>query len=162
MTDRYDKSREQDDYANWRSRYAGPRDERDFDYQGSPNPQRFHRSRQDKVVAGVCAGIADRFGWDVSLVRVATLIAFFATGGGMVLLGYIIAWMVVPYRPGSIAPLTEEDERFWRGVSDRPNVTFSNIRYKFRDLEDRLRSMEQTVTSEEWRLRREFRDLEGR
>ena len=46
------------------------------------------------------------------------------------------------------------------GVSDRPQVTFSNLRYKFMDLEDRLQGLESSVTSNEWRLRKQFRDLE--
>jgi phage shock protein C len=46
-------------------------------------------------------------------------------------------------------------------VSDRPAETFSNIRYKFKDMDDRLARMERSVTSEEWKLKREFRDLEN-
>ena len=36
------------------------------DYISSPNPKRLYRSR-DKVIAGVCGGIADRMGWDPTL-----------------------------------------------------------------------------------------------
>jgi phage shock protein C len=49
----------------------------------------------DRVIAGVCAGLAQWLGWDVSLVRVLYVIAtiFTAFSG---LLVYIILWIFVP------------------------------------------------------------------
>lgn len=129
------------------------------DYTYSPNPKRMYRSR-DKVIAGVCGGLAERMGWDPVLTRVITAVIFFA-GAGFVFPVYIVMWAitpVAPYRPRSLSP---DEDRFWRSVSDRPAETFSNIRYKFKDMDDRLARMERSVTSEEWRLKREFRDLEG-
>ncbi|KYG79034.1 PspC domain-containing protein [Roseivirga echinicomitans] len=54
----------------------------------------FKRS-SDKVVAGVCGGLAAWLGWDVSLVRVLYVLAtiFTAFSG---LLVYIILWVVLP------------------------------------------------------------------
>jgi phage shock protein PspC (stress-responsive transcriptional regulator) len=53
------------------------------------------RSRDDRMVAGVCGGIATVFGIDAAIVRLllvaATLLGF---GTGAVL--YLVAWMVVP------------------------------------------------------------------
>jgi phage shock protein C len=129
------------------------------DYTYSPNPKRLYRSR-DKVIAGVCGGIAERYGWDPTVVRVVFVLIFFF-GGGATFPVYIVMWAitpVAPYRPRSLSP---DEERFWRSVSDRPAETFSNIRYKFKDMDDRLARMERSVTSEEWKLKREFRDLEG-
>lgn len=130
------------------------------DYTYSPNPKKLYRSR-DKVIAGVCGGIAERMGWDPTIVRIAFAVLFFTGILSAVLIVYIVIWAitpVAPYRPRNLSP---DEERFWRSVSDRPAETFSNIRYKFRDLDDRLARMERSVTSEEWRLKREFRDLEG-
>ena len=129
------------------------------EFSRNPNPTRFYRSR-DKLIAGVCAGLADRMGWETSLVRIAAVVAMLTPIGGPVLLAYIIAWMVTPKRPFA-SNLTPEEETFWRGVSDRPKVTLSNIRYKFKDMEERLRNLERSVTDDEWRLRRQFRDLEN-
>jgi len=52
------------------------------------------RPRQDRVVAGVCAAVARRFGWDPTLVRVLTVIAviFF----GLSFWAYILLWIVIP------------------------------------------------------------------
>ena len=130
------------------------------EYTRHHNPNRFYRSR-DRMVAGVCAGIADRMGWDATLVRIVA-VASVLTGffSGFVILAYLIAWMVTPKRPFG-SNLSPEEETFWRGVSDRPKVTLSNIRYKFKDMEERLRDLERSVTDDEWRLRRQFRDLES-
>lgn len=129
------------------------------DYISSPNPKRLYRSR-DKVIAGVCGGIAERLGWDPTVVRV--IAAFLLFSGGSAIPIYLVIWAitpVAPYRPRNLSP---DEERFWTSVSDRPRETFSSIRYKFKDMDDRLARMERAVTSEDWKLRREFRDLEGR
>ncbi|KOF02211.1 phage shock protein C (PspC) family protein [Roseivirga ehrenbergii] len=49
----------------------------------------------DKVIAGVCGGLAEWLGWDVSLVRVLYVFAtiFTAFSG---LLVYIVLWIVMP------------------------------------------------------------------
>jgi phage shock protein C len=130
------------------------------DYISSPNPKRLYRSR-DKVIAGVCGGIADRMGWDPTLTRIVAAIMLFG-GVGFIIPVYLVIWAITPYQPYRPRNLTPDEERFWTSVSDRPKETFSNIRYKFKDMDDRLARMERAVTSEEWKLRREFRDLEGR
>lgn len=129
----------------------------------SPNPQRLYRSRTDKVFGGVCGGIAERYGWDPTLVRVIFIAAsIFLAMFGPLVIAYLVAMLLVPVRPaGPVSPgRTAEEDVFWREVADRPRATFGAIRYKFMDLEERLRSIEANVTSDEWRLRREFRDLE--
>lgn len=49
----------------------------------------------NRMIAGVCAGIADYFGWDITLVRIVYVIATFFTAfsGGIV---YLILWVVMP------------------------------------------------------------------
>lgn len=54
---------------------------------------KLYRSSQNKVLAGVCAGVADFFGLDVKLVRLVWLLALLF-GAGAIL--YIILWIVVP------------------------------------------------------------------
>lgn len=57
--------------------------------------RKLRRSRNDRMVAGVCGGIAKMFGMDAALVRIllvaATLLGF---GTGAVI--YLVAWLVVP------------------------------------------------------------------
>jgi phage shock protein PspC (stress-responsive transcriptional regulator) len=54
---------------------------------------KLYRSSQNKMLAGVCAGVADFFGLDVKLVRLVWLLALLF-GAGAIL--YIILWIVVP------------------------------------------------------------------
>jgi phage shock protein PspC (stress-responsive transcriptional regulator) len=54
----------------------------------------FVRPRQGRVIGGVCAAVARRFGWDVTLTRVLTVVAAFLAGSAVIV--YIVLWIVVP------------------------------------------------------------------
>lgn len=54
---------------------------------------KLYRSSQNKMLAGVCAGVADFFGLDIKLIRLVWFIALLF-GAGAIL--YIILWIVVP------------------------------------------------------------------
>lgn len=54
------------------------------------------RSRENKVIAGVCGGLAEFIGWDVSTVRILyVLIAIFSAAFPGILV-YVILWAVMP------------------------------------------------------------------
>ncbi len=55
------------------------------------------RPRQDRIVAGVCAGLAHRFGWNVTAVRVIALLSFVLPGSQLLI--YVICWAVIPNEP---------------------------------------------------------------
>lgn len=59
--------------------------------------KRLYRSRKDRVLGGVCAGIANYFNLDPVLIRVLWAVGFFAAGIGF--LTYIIAWIIMPEDP---------------------------------------------------------------
>jgi phage shock protein C len=61
------------------------------------SPKKLYRSRENVMLAGVCAGLADYFDIDPSLVRLAA-VALLAAGGSS-LLAYIAAWIIVPQKP---------------------------------------------------------------
>lgn len=61
--------------------------------------KKLYRS-DDRLIAGVCAGLAEFFGLDVSLVRIATLILILF--GGLSLWVYIILWLIVPKGPARL------------------------------------------------------------
>ncbi len=52
------------------------------------------RPRQGRVIAGVCAGLAQRFGWDPTLVRVIFILSMFLPGPQVLI--YIVLWVAVP------------------------------------------------------------------
>lgn len=60
-------------------------------------PKRLYRSRTDRQLAGVCAGLAAYLGLDVSLVRIAFIILALLGGPGLLL--YIILALVIPEEP---------------------------------------------------------------
>jgi phage shock protein PspC (stress-responsive transcriptional regulator) len=55
------------------------------------------RPLQGRAVAGVCAGFAQRYGWDVTIVRLLLVLGVLL--GGAPLIAYIIAWIVMPNEP---------------------------------------------------------------
>ena len=60
-------------------------------------PKKLYRSVTNKKIAGVCAGLADYLDVDVTLVRLAAVLAVVFGGSGV--LAYIIAWIVIPEEP---------------------------------------------------------------
>jgi len=60
------------------------------------NNSNLTRSSSDKVVAGVCGGLAEWLGWDVTLVRlIYVLISIFSAGfPGFIV--YVILWVIMP------------------------------------------------------------------
>lgn len=63
-----------------------------------PRAQRLYRQTEGRMLGGVCAGIAQHFGWDVTLVRLA-LLAIVLCGFGAPLIAYFVAWIVIPKQP---------------------------------------------------------------
>jgi phage shock protein C len=53
------------------------------------------RSQKGRMLAGVCAGAAEYFGVDVTLVRVIVAVVCVLTGGAGVL-AYLAAWLIIP------------------------------------------------------------------
>ncbi len=58
----------------------------------------WYRSRRGKMIAGVCAGLAEQFGLPVAALRLAAiLLTILGVGWGIII--YIVLWVVMPYRP---------------------------------------------------------------
>lgn len=61
--------------------------------------KRLYRSVQQKMLGGVCAGLADYFDLDVSLVRLIFVGVALLTAILPMVLFYLIAWLVIPVQP---------------------------------------------------------------
>lgn len=61
----------------------------------APQPKRLTRTNDDKMVAGVCGGLARYFGIDPTLVRVAAVIAL-VVGFPATMVAYVVAWAITP------------------------------------------------------------------
>jgi phage shock protein C len=59
--------------------------------------KRVYRSRQDKIVAGVCGGIAEFYNADPVWIRLLAVLLAFASGMGIVL--YLVLWIIMPKNP---------------------------------------------------------------
>jgi phage shock protein C len=59
--------------------------------------KRLYRSGKDRMLGGVCGGLAEYLNVDPTLVRLAWVLFTLAFGSG--LLAYIIAWLIIPRNP---------------------------------------------------------------
>ncbi|MEA3081423.1 MAG: phage shock protein [Sphingomonadales bacterium] len=119
---------------------------------------RFYRDKRNGKLFGVCAGIADYTGFDVSLVRVCFLAAMFMSGGGVVPF-YFIAAMVTPTKPRSLERVDREETQFWQGVRASPARAAREISSRLKDVDRRLADIESYVTTENRSLAREIEAL---
>ncbi len=125
--------------------------------------RRLTRNKIEGKIGGVCAGIGDYLGWDHTMIRIITilLILFF----GVPLIAYFILWVLMPSDPR--APYIREKREAEAKVAPTmaagkagSTTTYSDVRSKFTSLEMRLQNLEKSITSKEWKLNRDFRDLE--
>jgi phage shock protein C len=119
---------------------------------------KFYLDKQNKKIAGVCAGIADYTGVDVTLVRIG-LVLLTVLGSGVTIIAYIIAAWLAPTKPRELAYETAEDTKFWQGVRASPARTVRDVRSRFREIDRRLADVETYVTSSNARLAREIEQL---
>lgn len=61
--------------------------------------RRLYRSIRDRWIAGVCGGLAERFDWDPTLVRLAFVVLSFTPIPAHPVLVYIVLWVVTPEAP---------------------------------------------------------------
>jgi phage shock protein PspC (stress-responsive transcriptional regulator) len=68
--------------------------------------KKLYRSRNNRVIAGICGGLAEYFDVDPIIIRLITLILVLSLGAGLI--AYIIAWIVVPKEPDNLYPDSTE------------------------------------------------------
>jgi phage shock protein C len=76
------------------------------------SPQ-LRRSETDRVIAGVAGGIAQRFGFNSTLVRLAWVVSVLFGGFGIVI--YLILWIALPKGAAHIPATRIAEERYARG-----------------------------------------------
>ena len=134
----------------------------------------FYRSTDRAVLGGVCAGIADQFGFNLKVLRLLAVIAFiFAMP--MAVIAYLAVVLLVPARAGSHyeAPVRKEKvcrrerrraRKQARREAKREAETASSraaeiVRDKCQSLDERIADLEKTITSSRYQLDQEFRNL---
>jgi len=58
------------------------------------------RPRSGRVIAGVCAGLARRFGWNANVVRLLFILSCLLPGPQFI--AYVIMWIVIPAEPETV------------------------------------------------------------
>lgn len=119
---------------------------------------KFYLDKRNKKWMGVCAGIADYTGVDVTLVRIGAVILTIL-GQGFGLLAYFVVGFMAPSKPRELVEESPEQAKFWQGVRASPARTVRDVRSRFRDIDRRLADVETYVTSTNSRLSREIEQL---
>ena len=130
----------------------------------SNRPTELYRIPEQAKIAGVCAGLGQRFGIEVWLIRIGAVSAFFL-GVPFIPVLYIAAWLLLDKKPASLTGSSSGldhtvsvKSKIWQ-QGQPPQAAFKELKTQFRQLELRLRNVESYVTSQEFNLSREIDKL---
>lgn len=125
----------------------------------TPRRTSFYLDKRHGKFMGVCAGIADYTGVDVTFVRVGViLLTVFATGG-LGFFAYVALGILGNQKPREMDYEDRDDRKFWQKVRARPGNSIRDVRASFRDIDRRLADVETHVTSQNRRLADEIEAL---
>ena len=119
--------------------------------------RRFYRNKDRGMIAGVCAGVADYFGFNLKVARLIAVIALLAGGPAVLLIYFATVFLI----PAAADPSTRSsvDDDFRRAVRSSPAQTMSDVKRRFQSLDSRLARLERHVTSPKFDLDRQIRSL---
>ena len=123
-----------------------------------PLRTKFYRDKLNGKWLGVCAGIADYTGIDVTLVRIGTVLLT-VLGSGATIIVYLAAGFLAPVKPRSLYDTSPEEQKFWQRVRVNPTRTARDVRSRFREIDRRLADVETYITSSNHRLSQEIESL---
>ncbi len=61
-----------------------------------------YRSKRQNMIAGVMGGIAERFGWNATLLRIIFVLVSVMSAAFPGILVYLILWLVIPKQPNTM------------------------------------------------------------
>jgi len=126
------------------------------DYE-SISRRRFSRNRDRALVAGVCAGLADYFGFNLKVTRILAVMSLLSAMP-LTLLAYFGAVFLFPSLPDS-SRRAGRDADFEKALRSAPSQTLGDVRRRYQSLDSRLARLERYVTSSRFNLDQEFRKL---
>lgn len=118
------------------------------------NRNRLYRNRERGLLAGVCAGISDWSGFNLTALRVGVVFLAIPFTAVMII-GYLALALLLPVAPTNLYA-DEADEKFWRDTRRAPTEGVSSLNSRYRALDQRLQRMEAWLTSREYRIRQEI------
>jgi len=120
---------------------------------------KFYLDKRNARLLGVCSGIADYTGIEVTWVRVGVVLLTIIGGFPWTLLAYFITAWVADNKPREFYDMDPQEEKFWQGVRAKPQASVRDVRSSFRDIDRRLADIETLYTSSSSRLAREIDEL---
>lgn len=119
--------------------------------------RRFYRNSRRGLLGGVCAGIADYFGFNLCATRFLTVLLFLMFMPAAIL-AYIGCVLLVP-SDRSLRNREPADPEFRQAMRSDPGRTLADVKRRFQKLDTRLARLERYVTSSRFDLDQEFRKL---
>ena len=120
------------------------------------------RSRKDKVIAGVCGGLAEHFSISSFWLRAGFILGTILSGGAAVPILYVICIFLMPAHGVAQAtgatkppPIPKQQKTRFRNRDEAMEM----LKESFESIERKVRQMEDHVTSKDYVLRRKFEDL---
>lgn len=124
---------------------------------GTFGRRRFYRDRDRAMIGGVCAGLADYFGFNLRVTRILAVISLLMAMPAT-LLAYFGIVLLVPASPKR-APRPDYDAEFRKAVRSDPRHTMAEVGRRYKKMDARLARLERYVTSPRFDLDQEFRKL---
>lgn len=124
----------------------------------SASRTKFYLDKQNAKWMGVCAGIADYTGIDVTWVRIGMVLVTLMGGFPWTLIAYFVAGWVADAKPSGLYT-SAEDAKFWQGVRQSPTRSTRDVRAKFREIDRRLADVETYYTASNSSLAKEIDSL---
>lgn len=119
--------------------------------------RRFYRNKDRAVIAGVCAGLADYFGFNLKATRVIAFVSL-VIATPVTLLIYFAIVFLIPATKG-LKPRSGADPEFRQALRSSPAQTLGDVKRRFQSLDARLARLERYVTSPKFDLGREIDNL---
>ena len=121
-----------------------------------PSPRTLYRDKRNGKVFGVFAGIADYFGFKKGATQICGLILCLMFPPLIIV--YIVLGFVLPVHPENLYA-SDSLEKMWRAYRRSPIGTVDEVKHRFRSMEARMQKMERYVTSNRYKLDKDFQNL---
>ncbi|QXX07937.1 envelope stress response membrane protein PspC [Vibrio neptunius] len=128
------------------------------------NKRELYHDTTNGKLSGVCAGLANYFGTEVWLIRILVISAALLGGSFLVLLAYIAMTFMIEKQPANyVESLKSEQEHKLKSKpwqqGQTPGALLETLERDFDRLEGNIRDLEAYVTSDTFKVDREFKSL---
>ncbi|KGY12752.1 phage-shock protein [Vibrio tubiashii] len=128
------------------------------------NRRELYRDPVNGKLTGVCAGLANYFALEVWLVRILVISAALLGGSFLVLLAYVAMTLMIEKQPANyVESIKAEQEHKLKNKpwqqGQTPEMLLNTIEKDFHKLENQIRDIEAYVTSDTFKVDKEFRSL---